>query len=108
MARTNETSKLIEILEVMEPEGKPLRGYEVCFTGHMSKPRKEWEELVEVAGGHCVKTVAYGTTLVTNEDWTTNSVGSGGSSKYKAAKRNRCRILNEQQLISMLTASQES
>lgn len=102
MARTNETTKLLDVLSVMEPEGLPLRGMQFCITGHLSKPRDEWVQLIQAAGGTFSKTIHYGVVLVTNEDWTPGSTATKVSNKFAMASRARCQIWSEQKLIDTI------
>jgi NAD-dependent DNA ligase len=105
MARKNDTTDMLDVIAVMEPEGKPLKGMRICITGHLAKPRAEVQELIANAGGEIDESVRYGTThLVTNADWTKNSLGDGKkvSSKYEKAKRFGCKIINEQQLLDLI------
>lgn len=102
MARTNSRTDELTVIEVMEIEGEPLRGMTFCITGHLAKPRKDVEAHIEQAGGRCVGTVTYGTTyLVSNEDWTANSVDKV-SSKYNKAKKIGVPIIKETRLLEML------
>ena len=102
MARTNSRTDEITILEVMEIEGEPLKGMTFCITGHLAKPRKEVEALIEQAGGQCTGNVTYGTTyLVSNEDWSAGTVNKV-SSKYNKAKKIGVPIISEARLLEML------
>lgn len=105
MARVNEKTDLIDMIEVMEVEGKPLRGMRICITGHLAKPRKEIEKLIEEGGGQFHSSIKYNTThLLTNADWTKNSV-DGVSSKFAKAKQYGCKIISEEQFLALLASS---
>lgn len=102
MARVNDKTDLIDLVEVMEIEGKPLARMRICISGHLAKPRAEIVRLIEQSGGRFHPSINYNTThLLTNEDWTANSV-SGTSSKFKKARRLGVAIISEEQLLSML------
>jgi NAD-dependent DNA ligase len=105
MARINDKTDLITVVEVMEPEGKPLKGMHICITGHLSTPRDKWVQIIKDSGGEFDESVRYGTThLVTNADWTKNSLGDGKkvSSKFEKAKRFNCKIINEEALLNLI------
>lgn len=105
MARVNDKTDLITVIEVMEAEGKPLKGMHICITGHLSTPRDKWVQIIKDSGGAFDESVRYGTThLVSNEDWTKNSLGEGKrvSSKYEKAKRFGCKIISEQALLDLI------
>lgn len=102
MARKNERTDLIDMIEVMEVEGKPLRGMRICITGHLAKPRAEIVKLIEEGGGRFHSTVKYDTThLLTNGDWTKGTV-EGTSSKFRKAKQYGCKFISEEQFLSLL------
>jgi NAD-dependent DNA ligase len=104
MARKNDTSDMLDVIAVMEPEGKPLKGMRICITGHLSKTRTEVQDLIRNSGGEVEESVRYGTThLVSNEDWTKNSLGGKKvSSKYEKAKRFGVKIISEQALLDLI------
>ena len=103
MARKNDTTDILDMIAVMEPEGRPLKGMRICITGHLAKPRKEWNDIIIAAGGIVQDGVKYDTThLVTNEDWTTGSIKGKVSSKYAAAQRQRTKIISEQALLDII------
>jgi NAD-dependent DNA ligase len=107
MARQNENTAVLDMIEVMEVEGKPLARMRICVSGHLAKPRKEVISLIEQGGGEFHSTMKYYTThLLTNADWTKNSV-DGTSSKFKKAREYGVKIINEEQFLAMLTGSSE-
>ena len=105
MARNNDKTRVYRMLEVMDIEGRPLAGLEICITGHLAHPRAKIEELVLQAGGRLGKTVTYHTSyLVSNEDWTASTVGKKSSKQIKAEKL-RKPIINEEKLLAMMSGS---
>jgi len=103
MARINDKTDLLDVIAVMEPEGKPLKGMRICITGHLAKPRPEVQELIRVGGGEVHETMKWDTThLVTNQDWTANSIKGKVSSKFEKARRQGTKIINEQTLLDMI------
>ena len=102
MARNNERTDVVKMLTVMEVENRVLYGKSVCITGHLSRPRKEIEELIVQAGGRPEKAVRYGLSyLVTNEDWSKGTVEKV-SSKYAKAQKLGVKIISEQALLDMI------
>ena len=105
MARTNDKTGLIEVLEVMEVEGKPLARMRICITGHLAKPRAEIVKLIEQGGGEFHSSIKYNTThLLTNADWTKGTV-DGTSSKFKKARQYGCKFISEEQFLAMLSGT---
>ena len=105
MARTNDKTGLIEVLEVMEVEGKPLARMRICITGHLAKPRAEIVKLIEQGGGEFHSSIKYNTThLLTNADWSANSV-DGTSSKFKKARQYGCKFISEEQFLALLSGT---
>ena len=106
MARKNERTDVLDMIEVMEVEGKPLCGMRICISGHLSKPRPEIVKLIEEGGGRFHSSIKpWNTThLLTNADWTKNSV-DGTSSKFKKAQDYRIKIINEEQFLALLMAA---
>jgi DNA ligase (NAD+) len=109
MARINSTTDELTVIEVMEIDGEPLKGMTFCITGHLAKPRKDVEALIEQAGGRCVGTITYGTTyLVSNGDWTPGSVKGNLSSKHIKAQKIGVPIISERKLLEMLVKGSRS
>lgn len=105
MARKNEKTDVLDMIEVMEVEGRPLAHMRICISGHLAKSRGEIVKLIEQGGGEFHSSMKYHTThLLTNADWTKNSV-DGTSSKFKKAKEYGVRIINEEQFLALLTSS---
>jgi BRCT domain type II-containing protein len=71
-------------------------GLKVCITGSLSRPRKDYQQLIIKAGGEFVDEVSKSTDiLVTNEP-------KSGSSKLKKAKDFGTKIISENELIYLL------
>ena len=105
MARQNEKTDLIDLIEVMEVEGKPLARMRICISGHLGKTRNEIVKLIEDGGGQFHSSIKYNTThLLTNADWTKNSV-DGVSSKFVKAKQYGVKILSEEQFLKLLAGT---
>jgi DNA ligase (NAD+) len=74
----------------------PLSGMNICITGTLSKPRKEFENLIIQAGGQLTEDVTKNTNiLVTNEP-------NSGSSKLKNAMKYQTKIVNEAALMTLM------
>jgi NAD-dependent DNA ligase len=74
----------------------PLSGMNICITGTLSKPRKEFESLIIQAGGQLTEDVTKNTNiLVTNEP-------NSGSSKLKNAMKYQTKIVNEAALMTLM------
>jgi DNA ligase (NAD+) len=74
----------------------PLSGMNICMTGTLSKPRKEFESLIIQAGGQLTEDVTKNTNiLVTNEP-------NSGSSKLKNALKYQTKIVNEATLMTLM------
>ncbi len=101
MARHNERTDLIDIIEVMEISGEPLKHMRICITGHLAKPRNEIIKLILLSGGQFHKTVSRDTThLLTNEDWgSVNSV----SKKFAKARQYGVKIITEDQFLDLIS-----
>jgi DNA ligase (NAD+) len=72
-----------------------LSGQSFCFTGKMSKPRKELEQIAEAAGGE-IKSVGKGLTFLVQAD------PSSASSKTKKAEKYGVQIISEEQFMAMV------
>jgi DNA ligase (NAD+) len=71
-------------------------GMSFCFTGKMSKPRKELEAMAEEAGAEIKKTVTQGLTYLVMAD------PSSGSSKAKKAEKYGTKCISEQDFMRMI------
>jgi len=105
MARQNDCSGLAVVAEVMEVEDA-FRGKRFSVTGHLGVTRDRFVELVEKAGGVFDKAPTWGTTyLVTNADWTQNSIVGTKSNKLRKAESLGVKIISERKFFDMLIAS---
>jgi DNA ligase (NAD+) len=87
--------KKIIVKEVKETMGS-LSGKSFCLTGSMSKPRKEIEKAIEVAGGEAASGVKAGLTYLVQAD------PSSTSSKTEKALKLGVKIISEDELWRML------
>lgn len=105
--RINDTTSMLEIVAVMEPSGKPMKGMRICITGHLSLTRDRWAELIEQAGGEFHPTMKWNTThLCTNADW--NNIKGKVSSKYQKALNQGTKIINEATLLELIIQADEA
>jgi DNA ligase (NAD+) len=75
----------------------PLVGLKICITGSLSRPRKEYEDLIVQAGGTPVDDVSKTTSmLVTNDP-------NAGSSKLKNAMKFGTKVISEVELMKWLS-----
>ncbi len=72
-----------------------LSGLRVCVTGSLSKPRSEFQRLIEAAGGTFTGSVGKSTNLLVAGD-------DVGKTKLEAAKKNNVRVIDEAGLLAML------
>jgi len=106
MARTHsDQAKMAVVLDVMEVSDA-LKGKSFSITGHLGRPRPEIVEIITRAGGRFEERPknlwgkdAY---LVTNADWTKNSIKGKVSSKFDEARRNGIKIISEDELYKMI------
>ncbi len=102
--RNNEMTKEATVLQVMEVGPKTLKGYRICISGHLGKPREEVAQLIEQAGGEFHPNVAWNTThLVTNKDWSAGTIVGTKSAKLRKAEERGVKLLSEQQLYALLS-----
>jgi DNA ligase (NAD+) len=91
--------KLASILDVKKPvkkaSGGALAGMSFCFTGEMSKPRKELEALVKANGGTINSVSKHLTYLVMADP-------NSGSGKAEKAKKLGVKTISEQQFLKMV------
>jgi NAD-dependent DNA ligase len=109
MARENEMSDEARTLQVLEPvPTKWTRGKRIAFTGHLGLPRDDYQRIVEMAGMTFEKAVTWGVNyLCTNKVWTTGSIDGTKSNKLRKAEQMGVKIINEKQLLDLLTKSDE-
>lgn len=80
----------------VDKSSNSLDGKTFCITGALSKPRKEFEKMIEAAGGKIVSGVSSKTNFLITNDTTS------GSSKNIKAKELNIPILNENDLMKLL------
>jgi DNA ligase (NAD+) len=73
-----------------------IAGFKICITGTLSKPRKEFEDMIIQAGGELVDDVTKTTSLLVTND------PSAGSSKLKSAFKHGTKIVSENELIQLI------
>lgn len=106
MARLkSEMADMAVVAEIMEVTNA-FKGKRFSITGHLGRPRNEIAALIEKAGGVFEKEPRWGTTyLITNQDWSAETVVSGASRKLLKAKQNGVKILSEKAFYDMLIAN---
>ena len=90
------------VVPVAPSAGGALAGKTFCFTGALSKPRKEYEELVEKHGG----TVLSGVTKELN--YLIMADPSSGSSKAEKARKYGTECIDEARFLSIVRAASTS
>lgn len=88
----------VNLKTTVETSSSSLEGKSFCITGALSKPRKEYESIIERAGGKIVSSVSSKTDYLITNDKT-----SGSSKNRKAAELN-IPVINEEELLKMLAA----
>jgi DNA ligase (NAD+) len=98
--------KLLRIHGVnMKSESKPmssslgLQGLKICITGTLSKPRKEFEDMIIQAGGELLDELTKATNLLITND------PNSGSSKLKQAAKYGIKIVNELEFNKLIKGS---
>jgi DNA ligase (NAD+) len=81
---------------VTKAKAGPLLGKTFCFTGALSRPRKEFEQLVEEAGGTLLSGVTKELNFLVMAD------PSSGSSKSQKARQYGTECLDEAQFMALL------
>lgn len=108
MARNNDLSSMWQVVEVMEVTDA-FRGKSFSITGHLGRKRDDVVKIIETAGGTFHKQPEYHTTyLVTNLDWTAETVRRGASKKLLRAQEHGTRIISETQFCDLLIAHGET
>ena len=98
-SRTKLLLDLESVLDIQSPGGGTLEGKTVCITGELSRPRKAVEKLIMDAGGSPKSGVSRITSyLVTNDPNT-------GSGKLKKAEKYEIPVINESQLMGLISGS---
>jgi DNA ligase (NAD+) len=86
----------VGVVPVAKTAGGPLAGKTFCFTGALSRPRKELEQLVESKGGTLLSGVTKDLNYLVMAD------PGSGSSKAEKAKKYGTECLNEAQFMAMV------
>jgi DNA ligase (NAD+) len=97
-ARSAEIARLLKVgvVPVTKKAAGPLAGKTFCFTGALSKPRKELEQLVEARGGTLLAGVTKELHFLVMED------PSSGSSKALKAAKYGTRCIDERAFLKMM------
>ena len=103
MARVNSFTDMADVALVMEVRDA-FKGMRICISGHLGRKRDDIVQIIEMGGGTFHnKIVRWSTThLLTNADWSKNSVEGGKSSKYREAMSAGVKMLSEQEFYDML------
>lgn len=98
-ARSAEIDRLLAlgIVPVAPSHGGPLAGLSFCFTGTLSKPRKELEDLVEKHGGNLLSGVTKDLKYLVMAD------PNSGSSKAEKAKKYGTKCINEAEFLKVIS-----
>ena len=88
----------VNLKTTVETSSSLLEGKSFCITGALSKPRKEYESIIEKAGGKVVSGVSSKTDYLITNDKT-----SGSSKNRKAAELN-IPVISEEEFLKMLAA----
>lgn len=98
-ARKAEIKRLLAVgvVPVTKAASGPLAGKTFCFTGALSRPRKELEQMVEKFGGTLLSGVTKDLNYLVMAD------PGSGSSKAEKAKKYGTECLNEDQFMAMVS-----
>ena len=90
-ARSDEIDRLLAVgvVPVAKTHGGPLNGLSFCFTGALSRPRKEFEDIVEKHGGTLLSGVTKDLKFLVMAD------PNSGSSKAEKARKYGTQCINE-------------
>ena len=90
-ARSDEIDRLLAVgvVPVAPSHGGPLAGLSFCFTGALSRPRKELEQLVEKHGGNLLSGVTKDLKYLVMSD------PNSGSSKAEKARKYGTKCIDE-------------
>lgn len=100
-ARRDEIERLLAVgvVPVAPTAGGGLSGKSFCFTGALSKPRKEYEEMVEKHGGSVLSGVTKELNYLIMAD------PSSGSSKAEKARKYGTECIDEAAFLAIVTAA---
>jgi DNA ligase (NAD+) len=102
--RDKEIDRLLKagVVPVALSAGGPLAGKSFCFTGTLSRPRKELEELVEKLGGTLSSGVTKGLSYLVMAD------PDSGSSKAEKARKYGTECLDEDGFLRLVEAAKKA
>jgi len=97
-ARSAEIDRLLAVgvVPVAPSHGGPLAGLSFCFTGTLSRPRKELEDLVEKHGGSLLSGVTKDLKYLVMSD------PNSGSSKAEKARKYGTKCINEADFLKVV------
>ena len=97
-ARSAEIDRLLAVgvVPVAPSHGGPLRGISFCFTGALSRPRKELEDMVEKHGGNLLSGVTKDLKYLVMSD------PNSGSSKAEKAKKYGTKCIDEAAFLKLV------
>jgi DNA ligase (NAD+) len=100
--RKDEIARLLEVgvVPTLPKSGGGLAGKTFCFTGALSKPRKEYEEMVEAHGG----TVLSGVTKELH--YLVMADPNSGSSKAEKARKYGTKCIDEAEFLAIVSAAE--
>jgi DNA ligase (NAD+) len=100
-ARKSEITRLaaVGVVPVTRATGGPLMGKTFCFTGALSRPRKEFEQLVEERGGTLLSGVTKDLQYLVMAD------PNSGSSKAQKAKQYGTQCLDEAGFLALIDSA---
>lgn len=100
-ARSAEIDRLLAVgvVPVAPSHGGPLLGQSFCFTGALSRPRKEYEDMVEKHGGTLLSGVTKELKYLVMAD------PNSGSSKAEKAKKYGTKCINEADFLAVVDAA---
>jgi DNA ligase (NAD+) len=89
----------VGVIPIAPSASGPLTGKSFCFTGSLSRPRKELEQLVEELGGTLANSVTKGLSYLVMAD------PNSGSSKAEKARKYGTECLDEAGFLSLIEAA---
>ncbi len=97
-ARSAEIDRLLAVgvVPVAPSHGGPLAGLSFCFTGALSKPRKELEDIVEKHGGNLLSGVTKDLKYLVMSD------PNSGSSKAEKARKYGTKCIDEAEFFKLV------
>jgi len=103
-ARAEEIERLLEVgvVPVAPSAGGGLSGKTFCFTGALSRPRKEYENMVDKHGGSVLSGVTKELKYLVMAD------PSSGSSKAEKAKKYGTECINEEQFLAIVEQAESA